>query len=132
MVRSDKRFARVVSGLLLFLAVMPRFGFSQQSRNGQGRNPAVERIQGKLVRVFAAGGETTGWVVKLDREQKLGGAMRKEIEVDPRPKNVKLTPFVDKLVEVTGRVTSRHGVERGERPVIAIETIRLVQNEKSP
>ena len=87
----------------------------------------MERIVGKLQRVVAVGGETTGWAIQMEAEQKIGNIRLKQIEVDPAPRKIQLGGFLNKRVEVTGRLISRQGVERGERPVIVIETIQELE-----
>ncbi|MBI4459301.1 MAG: hypothetical protein HY648_04485 [Acidobacteria bacterium] len=84
----------------------------------------TERFAGKLVRVVAIGGETTGWAVRLDAERQVGDATVLQVEVDPESRQVRLQPFQDKRVEITGTLIWRRGVERKKYPVVIIETIR--------
>ena len=56
--------------------------------------------------------------------------MRKvtHIEVDPNGKGI--DALKGKHVEVTGSLEWRHGVERGNYPVIMIETIKEIKAKK--
>ena len=109
---------------VLCLLIVP-CTWSLEQKNGQPeKDSAMDPIVGKLTRVFAIGGETTGWAVQLESERKINDAEVKQIEVDPAPRKIQLDTFEDKQVEITGTLTWRQGVERGEYPVVVIETIR--------
>lgn len=97
-------------------------GSARAAQSGSEQTNVVT-IRGTLDQVFAIGGETTGWIVKFDREQRLGGETRRDIEVDPRPAGADLGPLTGKRIEATGTLTKVQGVERGERTVLVIERI---------
>ena len=114
---------RRVGTFLGLLAVLLVGGFVLGS-SAQESGTTADRFAGKLVRVVAIGGETTGWAVRLDSERQAGGVTIRQVEVDPEPRQVRLESFQDKRVEITGTLTWRRGVERKKYPVVIIETIR--------
>jgi hypothetical protein len=126
-----RRWQRVIPAGLLVLAIAVacaplRTGArAAQTEDGQSQ---MKQVRGKLTKVFASGGETTGWLVGLDQEQELGGATVKQVEVDPRPNKIDLAPFADKSVEISGTLTTVSGVERGDRHVLVVQTIRQAGN----
>ena len=91
--------------------------------SAQESGTTADRFAGKLVRVVAIGGETTGWAVRLDSERQIGDTTVRQVEVDPAPSKVSLESFQDKQVEITGTLTWRRGVERKKYPVVILETI---------
>ena len=91
--------------------------------SAQESGTTADRFAGKLVRVVAIGGETTGWAVRLDLERQIGDTTVRQVEVDPGPSKVSLESFQDKQVEITGTLTWRRGVERKKYPVVILETI---------
>jgi len=79
-------------------------------------------VTGKLVRVGAIGGETTGWAIQFDSEITIDGKHANSIEVDyPQPK--KLDELENKRVKATGKLSRRHGVETGDRSVLDVSSI---------
>ena len=106
------------------LAAVLSVGGIAVGSNAQERNTNADRFVGKLVRVVAIGGETTGWAVRLDAERQVGEATLRQVEVDTAPSQVNLESFQDKQVEITGTLTWRRGVERKKYPVVILETIR--------
>lgn len=88
-------------------------------------SPMVTVI-GKLIRVAAIGGETTGWALELESDLKFDSKRLKRIEVDPADKRIE--EFEDKRVEVKGRLSwGGGGPERGYYPIIEIKTIRKLK-----
>lgn len=85
-------------------------------------------VTGKLVRVLAIGGETTGWAVKLDSPLEVEGKKLSQIEVDAGDKREKISELENKHVQVTGTLEKRHGVERGEYWVIAAQEIQEIKS----
>ncbi|OFW05769.1 MAG: hypothetical protein A3G20_07900 [Acidobacteria bacterium RIFCSPLOWO2_12_FULL_59_11] len=114
---------RTLSIFFCLLAVFSIGGFVLES-SAQESDRTADRFAGKLVRVVAIGGETTGWAVRLDSERQAGGVTIRQVEVDPAPRQVRLESFQDQRVEITGTLTWRRGVERKKYPVVIIETIR--------
>jgi hypothetical protein len=78
-------------------------------------------VTGKLVRIAAIGGETTGWAIDLESPLEIDDKKLDRIEVDPGDQNI--SGFEDRQVEVTGKLEKRQGIERGAYPVIVIEEI---------
>jgi hypothetical protein len=79
-------------------------------------------VTGKLMRVMAIGGETTGWAVELDEPREIGGSKASRIEIDPAGRPV--AEFDHRRVEIAGILEKRSGVERGEYWVIVLKKIR--------
>jgi hypothetical protein len=83
----------------------------------------VMTITGKLVRVPNERGESTGWVVELDRKVKFDGRVLARIEVDPLTHEI--GEFSEKRVEIKGRPAWMEGdAERGFFPIIELSTIQ--------
>jgi heat shock protein HslJ len=80
-------------------------------------------VTGKLTRVMAIGGESTGWAIEPDSETTIDGKQVHSIEI-AYPNTAKLETLVDKHVKATGMVTHRQGVETGQRTVFAVSSIR--------
>jgi hypothetical protein len=78
---------------------------------------------GKLERVMAIGGESTGWAVQLDAETVIDGKKVTSIEVAYN-NSTRLEALEDKHVEVRGVLSHRQGVESGERTVLVVSSIR--------
>jgi hypothetical protein len=83
-------------------------------------------VTGKLTRVMAIGGESTGWAITLDSEAAIDGKQVHSIEVDSR-KTKRLEKLENKHVEATGLLSHRHGVETGERIILVISSIKEAQ-----
>jgi heat shock protein HslJ len=107
------RIARVGTGLLLVLFCL-----------GLYAEPAKKiTVTGKLTRVMAIGGESTGWAIQLEPETTIEGKQVDSIEID-YPNTGKLEKLVNHRVKVTGMVSHRQGVETGERTVLVVSSIR--------
>ena len=83
---------------------------------------------GKLTRVMAIGGETSGWEIQLENEQAFGGKPVKSIEVVGNAK--KLQKLENKKVTASGTIVHRSGVETGDRVVLQVEKIKQWKEEK--
>jgi len=79
-------------------------------------------VTGKLVRVAAIGGESTGWAIQFDSEITIDGKHANSVEVD-YPQTEKLDKLENKHVEATGKLSRRHGVETGDRPVLDVSSL---------
>ena len=85
--------------------------------------PEVEiTVTGKLVRVMAIGGETTGWAVDLDAPLEIEGNKVTRIGIDPAGWPV--ADFDHRRIEVVGILDKRSGVERGDYWVIVVKKMR--------
>ncbi len=105
----------------VFLLVLVSFAFALGG--GQVKTkPQTVTVTGKVIRVAAIGGETTGWALELESPLEIDGEELKRIEIDPGGK--KIAGFEGKRIEITGILEKRRGVERGVYPVIVIEEIR--------
>ena len=80
-------------------------------------------VKGKLDRVMAIGGESTGWSIHLSEEITIDGKQLTSIEID-YPNAKKLVKLENREVKATGTITYRHGIETGERPVLKVSAIK--------
>lgn len=88
-------------------------------------------VTGKLGRVMAIGGESTGWAIQLDSETTIGGKRAESIEVD-YPNTERLQKLADKHVKATGMLSHRQGVETGERLVLVVSSMKEVKATTQP
>jgi hypothetical protein len=84
-------------------------------------------VTGRLVHAVAVGGESTGWTIQLEREMRIDGDQVDSIEVQST--NQKLDEFADKHIKAQGKLTTLHGVERGDRTVLDISSIKEVRTK---
>lgn len=80
-------------------------------------------LTGKLVRVMAIGGESTGWSLELDSASTIDGKQVNSIQVSYR-NSAKLEKLENKRVMVSGKLGHRNGVEKGEQPVLEVSSIK--------
>jgi heat shock protein HslJ len=83
-------------------------------------------VTGKLGRVMAIGGESTGWAIQLESETTIDGKRVSSIEID-YPNAGKLAKLENKHVRATGMPFHRQGVETGERLVLVVSSIKEVK-----
>jgi heat shock protein HslJ len=83
-------------------------------------------VTGKLGRVMAIGGESTGWAIQLDSETSIDGKRVDSLEVD-YSNSERLEKLADKHVKATGTLSHRRGVETGERLVLVVSSMKLVK-----
>src|SRR5216684_3296485 len=88
-------------------------------------------VAGKVVRVMAIGGESTGWAIQLESEIAIEGKEANSIEVDYH-KTANLEKLENKRVEASGNLARRPGVETGERPVLVVSSIEKVKPTARP
>jgi heat shock protein HslJ len=84
-------------------------------------------VTGKLTRVMATGGESTGWAIQLESEINFEGKPIHSIEVNSTEIK-KFETLENKRVRATGTISHRHGVERGDRPILDVSSIREVKS----
>jgi hypothetical protein len=114
------RTARV--GIVLFLVTF--CVWSQPAAQEQKKTTVI----GRLARVAAIGGESTGWVIELDSEIAIDGKQANSVEIDYHETR-KLEKLENKRVKATGRLSRRHGVETGDRSVLDLSTIKEVKTK---
>lgn len=104
--------------------ILAGFGLLLISLGTAAQSPATKiTVTGKLTRVMASGGESTGWAIQFDSHTPLNGKAVDSIEVkfsDPK----QAEKYVDQMVKVRGTITYRHGVETGEVAVLEILSIK--------
>lgn len=104
---------QIIAGALFFL-----FSLSAQAQT----TPKKITVTGKLTRMMAIEGESTGWAVQFDARTSVEDKPAGSIEVkfsDPKLAE----KYVDKRVKVTGTIAHRHGVENGN--VVVLEVISI-------
>ena len=89
--------------------------------------PAPKKITiiGKLTRVMAIGGETSGWSLELKHEITLEGKKMRSVEVTGPLEE--LEKLKDQRVRAKGTVAHHTGMERGEYTVFEISSIRAAK-----
>jgi hypothetical protein len=83
-------------------------------------------VTGKLVNIVGLGGESTGWAIQLDSDFSVEGKAVDSIELDGLTK--KAEKLENKHVEVVGKLSHRHGVERGDWVVLEVVSIKQVKS----
>lgn len=109
---------------LSILLLMPLHIFSKV-KGEEGKSNKKITITGKLTRVVAIGGETTGWAVDLDKPLQIRGETLTRIEIHPVVRE--MDGLQNRRMEVTGTLEKRSGIERGEYWVIKVERIREIK-----
>ena len=80
-------------------------------------------VMGKLTRMMAIGGESTGWAIEVDPGVTIDGKELHSVEVSYK-KTVKLEKLENKRVAATGKMAHRQGVETGDRMVLEATSIK--------
>ena len=80
-------------------------------------------VTGTLARAMAIGGESTGWSIQVDPEITVDGKPVHSIEISYQDAQ-KLEKLKDKRVKATGKLTHKHVVETGDRPVLDVSSIK--------
>lgn len=111
--------------------ILARFGLLLISIGAAAQSPAIKiTVTGKLTRVMAIGGESTGWAIQFDGHTPVNGKAVDSIEVkfsDPK----QAEKYVDQRVKVKGTIAYRHGVETGEVAVLEVLSIKGSKPAKS-
>ena len=106
---------------LAFGVVRPAAAQASGSVTENAGHPQTMTARGILSRQMAIGAESTGWAIEMDAEVTVGGTPIKSLAVDgPAEELEKLN---NKKVMATGELSFRHGVERGDWPVLKITDI---------
>jgi hypothetical protein len=82
-------------------------------------------IIGKLTRVMAIGGETSGWSVEFRHRITLQGKKMRSVEVTGAL--AELEKLKDQRVRAEGALAHHTGMERGEYTVFEISSIRAAK-----
>ena len=110
------RSARIAVGILVLCSGL----WAQASMTGK------VTVTGTLDRVMAIGAESTGWVIDLGSEITIDGKALHSVEV-AYPKTSKLEKLSGKKVKAVGVMTQRHGVERGDRMMLEVSSIKAAK-----
>lgn len=103
------------------IALLCFVGFTKMSAQTKNEEKAVT-VRGTLERVAGIGGETTGWAIRLNSDLEVGGKRLRSIEVSGD--GMGLAKLENRHVEAVGRLTTRHGIERGDWPVLEVTSIK--------
>jgi heat shock protein HslJ len=87
-------------------------------------------VTGKLVRVMSIGAESTGWAIELESEISIDGKQVNSIELSGVTK--KAEKLANERVKVIGKLSHRHGVERGDWPILEVSSIRKATAQPAP
>jgi hypothetical protein len=110
-----------------FVKVMAMLGLAMATasvRVGAQGTPVEGTVEatGKLVKVMAAGAETTGWAIQFEKEVSFGGNGVHSVEVEGDAK--KFGKLENKQVTVKGMIVHRSGTERKDRMVFVVQKIK--------
>ena len=110
--------------ILIVARLMAVCGVCVVGRAAAQGTPVAGQVEvtGKLTKVMAIGGETTGWAIEMESEQSFGGKPLHSIEVEARAK--KLEKLENKKVTASGIIVHRPGVENKDRSVLQVEKIK--------
>jgi hypothetical protein len=124
------RFARITvcAVLVLFCLAAPNRIPCQSDKPD---NSDKITVTGKLARVMAIGGETSGWAVELNPPFSVNGKEVNSIEIVVADSK-KLAPLENKIVTAKGTLSNASGVETGERPVLNVSSIKLAKRKAPP
>ena len=108
------RTRRIVAGLLCFLILSATLAVAQSSKK--------LTVNGKLTRVMAIGGESTGWSVQFAEETTIAGQTLHSIEVSGPTDQFQ--HLENEQVTARGKLIRKKGVETGERLILDITSIK--------
>jgi heat shock protein HslJ len=120
--RGEMRTARLSTGLILALV-----GMYLQAQTSEQKIS----LTGKLVRVMAIGGESTGWSIELESPTTIDGKQVNSIQVR-YAKTAKLERLANKQVRASGKLAHLHDVESGDQPVLDISSMRGIRASSRP
>lgn len=108
---------------LIFAMLFLLCSFSYAAENEVTVTVTGVTLTGKLIRVAAIGGETTGWALELDKPLNINFSPWKFIGIDIGDIKINLAAFEGDTVKVTGKLVKRNGIERESYYwVIKVET----------
>ena len=109
---------------LLFCVLALAF-VSTQALPQEAPAPKKITITGKLTRVMAIGGETSGWSVEFKHRITLEGKKVRSVEVTGPFEE--LEKLKDQSVRAEGTLARHTGMERGEYTVFEISSVRAAK-----
>jgi hypothetical protein len=107
------------------LCVLAFVVFSAQGRQQQTPPAKKITITGKLTRVVAIGGETSGWSLELKHQITLEGKKMRSVEASGATEE--LEKLKDRRVTAVGTLVHHTGMERGDYMVLEISSIRAAK-----
>jgi hypothetical protein len=122
---SNMRILLLCMGLILALGCVSQpVPAATQAPSHEVR--ATTTVTGKLMRVVAIGGESTGWAIALESDIIADGKQVSSVEID-FARTKKLERLEDQRVTAVGTITHRHGVETGERLVLEVASLKAAK-----
>jgi hypothetical protein len=88
-------------------------------------------VTGKLTRIMAIGGETSGWAIELDPALTVNGNQVTSIEIQ-YANTGKLEALANKTVKAAGKLSNAAGVETGHRPILTLSSIKPTKPKPTP
>jgi hypothetical protein len=117
--------------LLAFLLFLPAILLAQTDKPTPNEKLSADEkltVMGKLIRVMAIGGETSGWAIELNPVLTVEGKQVSSIEI-VAVDSKKLEPLENKTVKAIGRLSNAYGVETGQRPILTVSSIKPVKEK---
>ena len=99
--------------------------FLAPARPQQTPAPKKITVTGKLIRVMAIGGETSGWSLELKHQITLEGKKMRSVEASGATEE--LEKLKDRRVTAVGTLVHHTGMERGDYMVLEISSIRAAK-----
>jgi hypothetical protein len=87
-------------------------------------------VTGTLVRSMGIGGESTGWAIKTDRQVTVQGKPVSSIAAESSDPD-QFEKLKNKHVRATGKLSTGHGTERGDWPVLKVSSIVESANDQA-
>ena len=109
----------------LLLCVLALALLSAQALPQEAPTTKKITITGKLTRVVAIGGETSGWSLEFKHGKTVGGKKMRSVEVSGPAEE--LQKLKDQRVRVEGTLAHHTGMERGEYMVLEVSSIRAAK-----
>ena len=82
-------------------------------------------VTGKLTRVMAIGGESTGWSIELDAESAIDDKQVHAVEIDYHNRS-KLGKLENQHVKAVGEISRGQRVETGDRTILELSSIKKI------
>lgn len=109
--------------LILFCLAIPNSAQSNKSTKSDKLT-----VQGKLTRIMAIGGESSGWAIELNPALTVEGKEVSSIEI-VYVDSSRLEALANKTVKATGTLSNVTGVETGQRPVLNLSSIKAIKQK---
>ncbi len=119
------RLLRFTAYLALIFLCLATLTFAQSNKSAKSDKLTV---QGKLTRIMAIGGESSGWAIELNPAMTVEGRQVSSMEV-VYVDSQKLEALANKTVKATGTLSNVTGIETGQRPVLNLSSIKAIKQK---